>query len=91
MRFFVFITSLFFASAVFFSFADDRAPSATCERSSQDESAQQVCKSDVDENARSSDSETKSAPRAVDYTQLKRLLLAQKISSTSEVALPDDI
>ena len=31
MRFFVGLTSLFFASAVFFSFADERAPSAPCE------------------------------------------------------------
>lgn len=91
MRIFVFITSLFFASAVFFSFADERAPAAPCDRSSQAESTQKPCRSDAGENAPSSDSETKSAPTAVDYTQLKRLLLAQKISSTSEVELPDDI
>ena len=91
MRFFVGLTSLFFASAVFFSFADEQAPLAPCERASQAESAQKLCKSDANENAPSSDSETKPAPRAVDYAQLKRLLLAQKISSTSEVELPDDI
>jgi hypothetical protein len=91
MRIFVFITSLFFASAVVLSFADERSPSAPCEISSQAESVQKPCKSDAGENARSSDSEIKSAPTAVDYTQLKRLLLAQKISSTSEVELPDDI
>lgn len=91
MRFFVGLTSLFFASAVFFSFADEQAPLAPCERASQAESAQKLCKSDADKNAPSSDSETKSAPTAFDYVQLKRLLLAQKISSTSEVELPDDI
>jgi hypothetical protein len=91
MRFFVGLTSLFFASVVFFSFADEQAPLAPCERASQAESAQKLCKSDANENTRSSDSETKPAPTAVDYAQLKRLLLAQKISSTSEVELPDDI
>ena len=91
MRFFVGLTSLFFASAVFFSFADEQAPLAPCERASQAESAQKLCKSDANANAPSSDSETKPAPTAVDYAQLKRLLLAQKISSTSEVELPDDI
>lgn len=91
MRFFVGLTSLFFASAVFFSFADEQAPLAPCERASQAESAQKLCKSDADKNAPSSDSETKSAPTVFDYVKLKRLLLAQKISSTSEVELPDDI
>lgn len=91
MRLFGFLTSLFFASAVFFSFADERSPSAPCERSSQDASVQQPCKSDTDKNALPYDSKAKSAPKAVDYNQLKRLLLAQKISSTSEVELPDDI
>ena len=47
MRFFVGLTSLFFASAVFFSFADERAPSAPCEAEPQAESAQKLCKSDA--------------------------------------------
>lgn len=91
MRLFGYIASFFFATAVFFSFADENTPVVMCERASDNVPAEQPCQSDADETVSPLDAEAKSARKAVDYSQLKRLLLAQKISSTSEVELPDDI
>jgi|SaaInlStandDraft_1057018.scaffolds.fasta_scaffold109870_2 hypothetical protein len=91
MRLFGYIASLFFATAVFFSSADEITPVVVCENVSGNVPAEQVCESYSDETAPSLDAEAKSARKAVDYSQLKRLLLAQKISSTAEVELPDDI